>query len=60
MQGKMERWRYLCELAAVEQDSQKLLLLVKEINGLLEEKRRRLTMIKFVPSHSPHGKVLVN
>jgi len=37
-----ERWRQLCEQAAVEKDAEKLLELVKEINRLLEEKERRL------------------
>ncbi len=37
-----ERWMELCELAAVEQDADKLLALVSEINRLLEEKERRL------------------
>jgi hypothetical protein len=37
-----ERWQELCELAAVEQDSEKLLALVQEINRLLDEKRNRL------------------
>ena len=32
----------LCEMAANEQDSEKLLALVKEINRLLEEKEARL------------------
>jgi len=32
----------LCELAAGEQDSEKLLALVQEINRLLDEKRNRL------------------
>jgi hypothetical protein len=36
------RWRQLCEQAAVEQDSPKLLELIKEINDLLEAKRKRL------------------
>jgi len=39
---KLEQWRQLCELAALEQDSEKLLALVKEINRLLEEKEARL------------------
>lgn len=43
MQGEQkERWMRLCELAAVEQDPQKLLKLVAEINDLLEAKERRL------------------
>ena len=37
------RWRKLCEEAAKEQDSQRLLELVKEINNLLEEKQSRLS-----------------
>lgn len=39
---KKERWFELCELAAKEQDSEKLLTLVGEINSLLEEKEKRL------------------
>lgn len=37
-----ERWRVLCEQAAVEQDHDTLLLLIREINGLLDEKEARL------------------
>jgi hypothetical protein len=37
-----ERWMDLCAKAAVEQDPQKMLELVREINRLLEEKERRL------------------
>ena len=37
-----ERWKMLCAQAAEEQDSDKLLELVKEINQLLEEKEQRL------------------
>jgi cell shape-determining protein MreC len=37
-----ERWRKLCEQAAIEQDSDRLLELIKEINRLLEEKEERL------------------
>jgi hypothetical protein len=39
---KKERWLQLCEMAATEQDSEKLLKLVMEINRLLEEKEQRL------------------
>jgi len=42
---KKERWLELCELAALEQDPQKLLMLVKQINDLLVEKERRLGII---------------
>jgi hypothetical protein len=43
MQGeKRERWMELCAQAANEQDGEKLLELVKQINDLLEEKEHRL------------------
>jgi len=40
--GNGERWLKLCEQAAVEEDSQKLLELISEINRLLCDKERRL------------------
>jgi hypothetical protein len=43
MKGKnLEVWEELCTLAATEQDPDKLLTLVREINQLLEEKEERL------------------
>jgi len=43
MEGPVrERWLELCELAAKEQDSKKLMVLVQEINRLIEEKDQRL------------------
>lgn len=43
VQGKTkESWTYFCEQAAVEQDPEKLLQLVKEINRMLDEKENRL------------------
>ena len=46
MQGDTkERWKVLCELAANEQDPQKLMEIVNEINELLEAKERRLGII---------------
>jgi hypothetical protein len=39
-----ERWQHLCELAADEQDHEKLMELVKEINDLLEAKEKRLAL----------------
>ena len=43
MQGETkERWQQLCERAAVEQDTQKLIELIAEINRLLNEKGQRL------------------
>jgi hypothetical protein len=43
MQGEnKERWKLLCEQAAVEKDPVKLHALIKEINDLLEAKEARL------------------
>jgi hypothetical protein len=43
MEGEnAERWRQLCEQAAIEQDPLKLIRLVTEINRLLLEKEERL------------------
>jgi hypothetical protein len=42
VQDKKERWKMLCEQAAVEQEPAKLLGLTKEINDLLIGKQHRL------------------
>ena len=43
MQGeKAEQWRALCEQAAIEQDPEKLMRLVEQINRLLDEQEQRL------------------
>jgi hypothetical protein len=43
MQGNLkEEWMQLCEQAAVEQDTEKLMSLVTEINRMLDEKEQRL------------------
>ena len=41
-----ERWLELCEQAAVEQDREKLLQLMREISRLLEEKEERLARLR--------------
>jgi hypothetical protein len=47
MQAKAkERWIELCEQAAVEQDSAKLLKLIQEIDKLLREKQERMDRAK--------------
>jgi len=47
VQGEIkERWMRLCEIAATEQDSEKLLEIVKEINHLLEGKEQRLAKLR--------------
>jgi hypothetical protein len=50
MQEKTDRWKQLCELAAKEQDPQRLLELTREINDLLLGKQRRLERPDDVPS----------
>jgi len=43
MKGQIrESWHALCEQAAVEQDVDQLLELVRQINRLLDEKEQRL------------------
>jgi hypothetical protein len=42
MRENEERWKQLCELAAKEQDPQKLIELTREINKLLLFKQNRL------------------
>ena len=42
MQENKEKWMKLCEQAANEQDSEKLMALIVEINVLLEAKEQRL------------------
>jgi hypothetical protein len=42
MQENKERWKALCEQAAVEQDPKKLLELTRQINDLLLGKQHRL------------------
>ncbi len=54
MQGKnKERWMELCAQAAVEQDGEKLMELVRQINALLEGKERRLGVLPAKPTNNP-------
>jgi hypothetical protein len=47
MKGEQkERWMELCEEAANETDSAKLLKLITEINRLLDEKSKRIELAK--------------
>jgi hypothetical protein len=43
---KKERWMELCEQAANEQDSEKLIELANEIVRLLDEKKQRLSGLR--------------
>jgi hypothetical protein len=49
MQEQRERWLQLCEQAATEQDPEKLMALIAEINRLLEAKERRLRQHPLAP-----------
>jgi hypothetical protein len=49
VQNNKERWVELCEQAAVEQDSKKLVALTQEINRLLREKQERLDQARKNP-----------
>jgi hypothetical protein len=52
MQGETkERWERLCQQAAVEQDSDRLVKLVQEINRLLAEKEERLAKQQAAAAH---------
>ena len=42
MEANQEEWKKLCERAAKEQDPEKLMELIAQINQLLEAKERRL------------------
>jgi hypothetical protein len=44
--NRKEEWLRLCELAAVEQDPEKLLALCQTISRLLEEKENALKEIR--------------
>jgi len=47
MQGEAkQRWQELCEQAATEQDPERLMHLIREINVLLEAKEKRLQQRK--------------
>jgi hypothetical protein len=46
MQGQRELWMELCAQAANEQDPEKLMQLVDQINQLLEQKEARLLRSK--------------
>ena len=45
-----ERWMHICELAAREQDSDRLMMLVQELNELLSQKHERLQAQRFRPT----------
>lgn len=49
MQEDEERWKQLCERAAKEQDPDKLMELIAEINRLLAAKDKRLRGESFGP-----------
>ena len=48
-----ERWREVCEQAAVEEDPIKLAELTTEIDRLLDEKRRRIQRKRLMEATRP-------
>jgi hypothetical protein len=44
-----ERWMELAELATTEQDPQRLIVLVSELNQVLDEKLKRLNDLRSTP-----------
>ena len=52
VQNNRERWMELAEMAANEQDPDKLLDIIKEINFLLAQKQDRLNNLA-KPPHQP-------
>ena len=46
MRENTEQWMQLCAQAATEEDPTKLIALVNEINDLLEQKERRLGVLR--------------
>jgi hypothetical protein len=58
MQGEAkERWKELCEQAAVERDPEAFTALIRELNDVLEEKERRLKATQSKSSGQPSGLV---
>lgn len=48
-----QEWLHLCELASKEQDPEKLMVLVREITRLLEEREERLKARRSEPDRGP-------
>ena len=42
MQGNREKWKELCGQAAIEDNPEKLIVLIREINRLLEENEQQM------------------
>ena len=53
MRENREKWMELCEQAAAEQDPEKLMELIWQINRMLEAKERRLR--GYPPATEPAG-----
>jgi hypothetical protein len=48
-----QEWLHLCELASKEQDPEKLMVLVREITRLLEEREKQLKARRSEPDRGP-------
>jgi hypothetical protein len=49
MDGSRERWMELAELASKEQDPDRMMELIREINEILERKQQRLDSTRVPP-----------
>jgi hypothetical protein len=52
MHKPLERWEALARLAANETDPKRLLVIVREVTKLLEEKQERLNAMRRAPTNS--------
>jgi hypothetical protein len=52
MHKPLERWEALARLAANETDPKRLLVIVREVTKLLEEKQERLNAMRRAPTKS--------
>jgi hypothetical protein len=48
-----ERWQLLCQQAAVEQDHEKFLAIIRELNEVLEKKELRLRAVQKPSGEQP-------
>lgn len=59
MQGETkERWQRLCEQASLEQDPERLIVLVREIEKLLADKEQRLRHAKEPSEKKSVGQII--
>jgi hypothetical protein len=52
MKENEERWMELAKLAATEQDPEKFLAIIREMDELLDKKQKRLAALRLTPPSS--------